>query len=67
MNLNNLKFIFEQAIPKMQALTDKEALENKTLYLDFKDLIGRTLPLNYKLMYQDKLYKTIQNNILVQE
>ena len=67
MNLTELKFIFEQSLPKIQAVSDQEALKNKRLYLNFEDLVGKTLPLNYKLMYKEKLYKTIQDNILVQE
>lgn len=67
MNLIELKFIFKQAASKIQVLSDEDALSNKTLYLNFKDLIGKTLPINYKLIYDDKLYKTIQDNILVQE
>lgn len=67
MNLNKLRLIMKQASSNIQKLSDKEALENMVLYLEFEKLIGKTLPIDYKLIYQDKLYKTIQNDVLVQE
>lgn len=67
MDLNEIKLIFKQSLSVIQYLPDEEALKNQPLYLEFEKLIGKTLPINYKLTYKDKLYKTMQDNILVQE
>lgn len=67
MDLNKFKMIAQLASEKLMLLNDEESLKNKILYLDFNQLIGKTLPINYKFIYEDKLYKTIQNNLLIQE
>lgn len=67
MDLNKLKQIYEQATSIMQNFTDNEALKVKNIYLSFENLVGKTLPLGYKFTYEDKLYKTRQDNLLIQE
>lgn len=67
MVLDKLKLIFEQAVSLMQNLEDSEALKNKIIYLDFSKLIGKTLPLGYKFTFEGKLYKTLQDNLVIQE
>ena len=67
MDLNKLKLIFKQASSFIQKLSDNEALKNKEIYLDFNKLIGKTVPIGYKFTYEDKLYKTRQDKLLIQE
>lgn len=67
MNLDKIRLIFRQAASIIQTLSDKDALENKDIYLDFNSLIGETVPLGYKFTYEGKLYKTRQNSLLIQE
>ena len=44
----------------IQSLDDADALEIKTAYPEWKDLIGVTVKLGYKFRHGDKLYKTKQ-------
>lgn len=67
MDLNKLKLIFKQASSFIQKLSDNEALKNKEIYLEFNKLIGKTVPIGYKFTYEDKLYKTRQDKLLIQE
>lgn len=67
MNLDKIRLIFRQVASIIQTLSDKDALENKDIYLDFNSLIGETVPLGYKFTYEGKLYKTRQNSLLIQE
>ena len=67
MDLNEFKTIAKLASKKLMSLNDEESLKNKTLYLNFEKLIGKTLPLNYKFVYENKLYKTIKDNLLVEK
>ena len=43
-------------------LSDSVALEIKSVYPRFADLIGQTVKVGTKLLYQDKLYKVIQEH-----
>ena len=67
MNLDKIRLIFRQAASIIQTLSDKDALENKDIYLDFNSLIGETVPLGYKFTYGGRLYKTRQDKLLIQE
>lgn len=50
-----------------QSLTDEQALTVKTIYPLWEKIIGQTVRKDYKFQYADKLYKTIQDNLLIQE
>lgn len=67
MDLNKFRKIAEIAASAIEAFDDAKALENKELYISFDKLIGLTVPIGYKFTYEDKLYKTRQNNLLIQE
>lgn len=43
-------------------LSDSVALEIKSVYPRFKELIGQTVKVGTKLLYKDKLYKVIQEH-----
>lgn len=44
------------------ALTDEQALEVKELFPQWADLIGQTLPVGFKLLYEGDLYKVLQEH-----
>lgn len=67
MDLNKFRKIAEIAASAIEAFDDAKALENKELYISFDKLIGLTVPVGYKFTYEDKLYKTRQNSLLIQE
>lgn len=67
MDLNKFKKIAEIAAAAIETFDDAKALENKELYISFDKLIGLTVPVGYKFTYEDKLYKTRQDNLLIQE
>lgn len=50
-----------------QSLTDEQALTVKAIYPLWEKIIGQTVRKDYKFQYADKLYKTIQDNLLIQE
>ena len=50
-----------------QSLDDVQALTVKAIYPAWESIIGQTVKLGYKFQYADKLYKTIQDNLLIQE
>lgn len=56
-------------VAQMQAqdLEDDQALTVKAIYPLWDSIIGQTVKLGYKFQYADKLYKTIQDNLLIQE
>jgi hypothetical protein len=45
-------------------LSDTVSLEIKSVYPRFTDLIGQTVKVGTKLLYQDKLYKVIQEHLV---
>lgn len=51
----------------VQSFTDETALTVKSLYPEWEDLIGETLKINTKFNYWGFLYKTAQDNLLIQE
>lgn len=67
MVLSKLKLIFEQAVSVMQNLENNDALRNKDIYIEFDKIIGKTVPKNYKFTFEGRLYKTLQDSILIQE
>lgn len=67
MDLNKFRKIAEIVASAIEAFDDAKALENKDLYISFDKLIGLTVPVGYKFTYEDKLYKTRQDNLLIQE
>lgn len=50
-----------------QSLEDALALTVKAIYPAWENIIGQTVRKGYKFQYADKLYKTIQDNLLIQE
>lgn len=50
-----------------QSLDDAQALTVKAIYPQWADVIGQTVPLGYKFLYGNVLYKTIQDNLQIQE
>ena len=50
-----------------QSLEDAQALTVKAIYPTWESIIGQTVKLGYKFQHADKLYKTIQDNLLIQE
>ena len=50
-----------------QALDDAQALTVKAIYPQWADVIGQTVPLGYKFLYNGVLFKTIQDNLQIQE
>ena len=50
-----------------QSLEDAQALTVKAIYPTWESIIGQTVKLGYKFQHADKLYKTLQDNLLIQE
>lgn len=50
-----------------QSLEGAQALTVKAIYPAWENIIGQTVRKDYKFQYADKLYKTIQDNLLIQE
>ena len=50
-----------------QSLDDTQALTVKAIYPQWGEVIGQTVKLGYKFLHNDVLYKTIQDNLLIQE
>lgn len=50
-----------------QSMNDEDALTVKAIYPQWEDCIGKTVVLGYKFQHSGKLYKTIQDNLLIQE
>lgn len=56
-------------VAQMQAqeLDDAQALTVKAIYPQWQEIIGQTVKLGYKFLHNDVLYKTIQDNLLIQD
>lgn len=56
-------------VAQMQAqfLDDTQALTVKAIYPQWAEIIGQTVKLGHKFQHNDVLYKTIQDNLLIQE
>ena len=56
-------------VAQMQAqeLDDAQALTVKAIYPQWQEIIGQTVKLGYKFLHGDVLYKTIQDNLLIQD
>lgn len=50
-----------------QSLTDEQALSVKAIYPQWRDAIGQTVDIGFKFLYEGVLYKTIQENLTIQE
>lgn len=50
-----------------QSLEDAQALTVKAIYPQWLEIIGQTVKLGHKFQHNDVLYKTIQDNLLIQE
>ena len=51
----------------VQDIDDEEALSVKFIYPSWDTLIGQTVKINTKFIWYDKLYKTKQDNMLIQK
>lgn len=56
-------------VAQMQAqeLDDAQALTVKAIYPQWQEIIGKNVKLGYKFLHNDVLYKTIQDNLLIQD
>lgn len=63
--------LYESAVlvAQMQAQTleDTQALAVRNLYPEWKTVLGQTVEKGYKFTYEETLYKTIQDSLLLQE
>lgn len=50
-----------------QELDDSQALTVKAIYPQWQEVIGQNVKLGFKFLYGDVLYKTIQDNLLIQD
>ena len=50
-----------------QGLDDEQALQAKALYPSWTEVIGQTVKKGFKFVYEEVLYKTIQDSLLIQE
>lgn len=50
-----------------QSLDDAQALTVKAIYPQWQEIIGQTVALGVKFQHGEKLYKTIQDSLLIQE
>lgn len=50
-----------------QSLDDAQALNVKAIYPQWQEIIGQTVAMGFKFQHGEKLYKTIQDNLLIQE
>lgn len=50
-----------------QSFDDAQALSVKAIYPQWTDIIGQTVKEGHKFLYGDVLYKTIQDNLQIQE
>ncbi len=50
-----------------QTFSDSDSLSVKGIYPEWKDIIGKTLKKDYKFLHEGVLYKTIQDNLIIQE
>lgn len=50
-----------------QSLDDAQALDVKAIYPQWQEIIGQTVALGFKFQHGEKLYKTIQDSLLIQE
>lgn len=57
----------EVARLQAQTLTDAQALSVKAIYPVWAECIGMTVDKGFKFVYEDVLYKTIQDKLLIQE
>ena len=66
-NISPVAMISKTVCAKLaQDFEDEDAIAVKYIYPNYADLIGKTVKLGYKMIYQDVLYKTIQDNLLIQ-
>lgn len=50
-----------------QSLDDAQALTVKAIYPQWSEVIGQTVKLGFKFHHSEKLYKTIQDSLLIQK
>ena len=50
-----------------QTFSDSDSLSVKGIYPEWKDIIGKTPKKDYKFLHEGVLYKTIQDNLIIQE
>lgn len=57
----------EVARLQAQNLSDADALTVKAIYPFWRELIGKTVDVGFKFVYEEVLYKTVQDKLLIQE
>ena len=67
LTLEEVAAIFLKAQVNMVDIPDETSLRMKRYYPEFKELIGQTVHTGFKFVYNDKLYKTIQPSLTIQE
>lgn len=50
-----------------QSLDDAQSLAVKAIYPQWQEIIGQTVAMGFKFQHGEKLYKTIQDSLLIQE
>lgn len=67
LNQNEVFNLLAKAQINTIEVDDQTSLRMLGYYPTFEESIGKTVSLGYKFTYQGKLYKTIQDNLLIQE
>lgn len=61
------KYQWEEVGIALSCLSDEEALTVKKLHPEWRSLIGRTVKIGTRFLYEDNLFRTLQDNLLIQE
>lgn len=62
--VNQMISLFASQINNME-ISDTDAIKYKALYPDWSEFIGKSLKANFKINYNDNLYKTLQEILTV--
>lgn len=61
------KYQGEEVGIALSYLSDEEALTVKKLNPEWRSLIGKTVKIGTRFLYEDNLFRTLQDNLLIQE
>ena len=67
MTLDEVTALFIKSQSNSVDIPDQTSLRMMEYYPTFDEIIGQTVTLGYKFVYEDKMYKTIQNDLTIQE